>query len=157
AGAPCSVGFCVEAPEPRCVECASDAGCGEFTPYCVEGRCIACRTVGDCAPVECADVSCELGACASVAHPVGTLCDEGLCTGDPGAPRCVECLRADDCPITAFCDDDRRCATCMTAADCDDGDANTLDACDAGACVHAALWRDAGPEHVPPPAPGCAC
>ena len=99
--------------------CFADGDCaGGPNPYCLAGRCVACKTSGECrggAPICSSDhvcVSCvaAVGACPSAAP---------ACEADSG--RCVECASNDDCPVATqpICDDaSNTCVACTSDAQC---------------------------------------
>jgi Cys-rich repeat protein len=105
-----------------CVQCTSDPDCPATDPFCIRGRCEACRTNADC------------GAAAPACSPVDNRCHLS-CTGDAavacqpgkGAPlcdqttgACVGCLTAANCPATApLCESTTKtCVQCTTNTDC---------------------------------------
>lgn len=68
---------------------------------------------------------------------IAALSSLGACTGaSPAAPRdaTVDDVRADDIPMTPV-----EAGACADDASCDDGVACTVDRCNAGACIHAAV------------------
>lgn len=141
-------------------EGAQDAG---RTSPAEDGGSPGCTGAGDCDD----GVDCTLDSCA----------EDGLCHHD--AASC-ECLSASDCSadvacITATCTeagtcdfDDGRCE-CLNDGDCDDGDAATLDACNATerTCAHRrvtyaddmqAIFRDrCVPCHTTAPCAAARC
>jgi len=111
-------------------------GCGQQNPsFCDDGNACtsdACGADGQCthAPVNCDDGnvcttdSCDpaAGGCVSVAND-GAACDDGnACTG------------GDVCAATV-CRGSAIGGCCATDADCNDGDACTIDSCAAGRCA----------------------
>ena len=118
-GEACLAGQCT-AGNNTC-SCATDAGCAAFedgnlcngTLHCAAGACVVdpativtCAAGGGCTLTACDPAS---GACAPIAAPKGTPCDDG----DP-------CTEADACAA----------GTCAgVAVACDDGNACTSDAC----------------------------
>jgi hypothetical protein len=144
--------------------CSSDGDCAGPTPYCVENRCVACRTSEACpggSPICSPDhacVSCALadGGCPATAP---------ACEADSG--RCVECVSNDGCTLATkpICDSatntcvpctrDEQCAgrgpgVCMFHLDgrCA-ADAETVYVSEAGAAVCSDSASNAGSAEVP--------
>jgi hypothetical protein len=100
--------------------CALDTDCGGALPYCVEGRCAACRASAECqggTPI------CSPGhACVSCALADGGCpASAPACEADSG--RCVECTSNTDCPLAArpICDGaSNTCAPCGSDDQCAD-------------------------------------
>jgi hypothetical protein len=136
----CENGVCLGQWPPRCVECISDANCDGASPYCdsVSNDCVECVAASDCADdgEPCTVETCLGGSCTSADAPSGTPCDDGVCLGDGTA--CVACLSDEQCePPTPKCDEAAfACVACLVHADCDDGDACTVDSCVEQACEH---------------------
>lgn len=128
-----------------CVECATDGECAAAgkDPFCILGRCEACRTNTDCgvaAPVcypddhQChrscvgdAAVSCQgntplcnatTGAC--VGCNVATDCPATSPICEPITSQCVACTLDSNCPAAKPKCDARRfeCVACVVSADC---------------------------------------
>lgn len=105
-----------------CVECLADTDCAAAgrDPFCILGRCEACRTNADC------------GAAAPVCYPADHRCrlscvgdgaascngDAPICDATTGA--CVGCKTATDCPATApICEPTtRQCVACTQSSNC---------------------------------------
>src|SRR5262249_51076127 len=109
-------------PALGCVECIADTDCatGGRDPFCVRGRCEACRTNADCgvaAPI-CypGDHRCHV----SCAIDGGARC--GLATPhcDTATGACVGCLAPTDCPPPApLCESTTKaCVVCEKNSDC---------------------------------------
>lgn len=89
--------------------CGDDGDCPSPTPFCLDARCVACKTGEQCG---------------------GSL---PVCSADHG---CVSCTAVDGgCPSTApTCEvDSGRCVQCLVDADCAQDPAQSF--CVAGACV----------------------
>ncbi|HEY8078398.1 MAG TPA: hypothetical protein VIF62_29920, partial [Labilithrix sp.] len=145
-------------PNLGCVQCAIDTDCtaAGADPFCILGRCEACRTNADCgvAAPACfpADHRCHRSCTgdAAVTCPNDLpICDAttGACVGcktntdcpatapicEPATKTCGECAASSDCPaakprcdLTAFV-----CVQCVTSVDCPAGQACNA----AGRCV----------------------
>ena len=97
--------------------CASESDCtGTDAPYCVQGRCVSCKTGGECgggAPICSASHTCVSCALVDAGCPAATP----ACEVDSG--RCVECLGNGDCvrdPTQSFCQKGT-CVGCAGAGD----------------------------------------
>ena len=112
---------CVPAPQP----CTTDAECRDAFP-CTLDRCrdrMFCEHVAENALCAVGEVC--LGAVGCIEEPPSS------CTTD------AECSSDNACAAVWRCEPEFGCAF-VSALDCDDGDACTLDACDgATGCVHA--------------------
>ena len=88
--------------------CSIDNDCaGGGLPYCVNQRCVACKTSAQCNNATGAPFCSAQNTCVSCASAVG---DAGICSGtapvcDPGSGRCVECTQNSECPTAGkgFC------------------------------------------------------
>jgi len=98
--------------------CSSDDDCAGSAPFCVDGRCEACRTSGECrggAPICSTDHTCV--SCAVVDG--GCPLSAPACETDSG--RCVECASNDDCPLATkpICDAaSNTCVACTSDTQC---------------------------------------
>lgn len=116
--------------------CALDQDCGAAAPYCLAGRCVACRTSSECgggAPI-CSTshtcVSCALADGGCPANAPACEADSGRCVAcvdnggcsvptrpicDPASFTCVPCARDEECagvgPGICLAHLDGRCAT----------------------------------------------
>ena len=105
-----------------CVECAADGDCtaAGADPFCILGRCEACRTSSDC------------GVAAPVCYPEDHRCHRS-CVGDSAVScqgkspicdttsgACIGCKASTDCPATApICEPTtRQCAACTQSSEC---------------------------------------
>ena len=145
---------CVHRSDDQCV---ADIGCDDgfaCTRNTCEGIPKKCSSVkirecagGDgCCPQGCTyalDFDCPMDECSTDAD-----CDDGnestigTCAGSPkkcGYEAIKQCIN-DDNVCESWCDsgNDSDCGVkkCVTASDCDDHDAATLDFCEEGVCVH---------------------
>ncbi len=149
-------------------ECTADADCDDGIDCTVDGCNLdtgTCANTPDDAACDDGDV-CTLDACDPAfgcVHEAVANCGPGDCCAAHDTPGCadVECPQV-VCAQDAFCCDahwDSICADeaaswcavcgatpCTTDADCDDGDACTLDACGAaaGVCTHTDVVCDDG-------------
>lgn len=101
------------------------------------------------------------GECGSRPLDPGTPCSTGVCDGE-ASPSCVECLGDGYCwGERPRCDPAlRTCVECLEDAECNDDNGCTVDACEAGACVHRSVDAtcDGGTcEDAGAPAPCVAC
>src|SRR4029079_12041160 len=83
-----------------CVECTTDPNCPATAPFCITGKCEACRTNADCgtgATPACwpGDHKCHAACVGNASCPK----EASLCTVATGI--CVGCNLATDCPATA--------------------------------------------------------
>lgn len=80
------------------------------------------------------------GGCGGRPLEPGTPCSGGVCDGE-ASPSCVECLSDGHCPRERpRCDQTvRACIECLEDADCNDQNGCTVDACEAGVCVHSSI------------------
>jgi hypothetical protein len=98
--------------------CAGDDDCGGATPYCVDGRCAACKSSAQCqggAPICSATHACV--SCAAV--DAGCAGTTPACEADSG--RCVECASNDGCPLPTkpICDGaTHTCMPCTSDGQC---------------------------------------
>ncbi len=146
----CEGGVCLHTPDPAC--CTEDAQCDDgvacTTDTCnlILHRCLStrdssycCVDTADCDDDDpCTDDVCAAHQCVFPPIPgcgAVTLCvDQNECTEDdtltsPEGPTCVFTpVAAGDGTVPAGC--------CATAADCDDGDAATVDVCTFARCDH---------------------
>jgi cysteine-rich repeat protein len=117
-----------------CVGCLSDASCSGATPFCdlTDQECVECLTGASCADAnECTADVCTAGVCSNPAATSGTTCATGVCDG---ASACVTCVADSSCSgTTPFCVGND-CVGCRDAADCDDSNECTTDACGTGMC-----------------------
>jgi hypothetical protein len=122
--------------EPCPGECCSGSDCPFESPICLDGRCVECRTDGECDPGRRCD---DDERCAAACVPAAELCN-GLdddCDGTPDED-CTEPSAA--CAVDAacagagerrFCDPARAaCVECL-----EDGHCGTGERCADGACV----------------------
>ncbi len=129
----CTDDVCVEGVCMSTTNCASGAECSPRLDECVE----PCVVDTDCDDGNaCTDDVCSAEACTWSLNT--GACDDGVsCTLDD---RCTFgiCIGVSSCPDGLSCDEaaDRCLRRCVTAADCDDDNICTFDACDAGACTH---------------------
>ncbi|MCA9540689.1 MAG: hypothetical protein KC620_17440 [Myxococcales bacterium] len=123
----CEEGACVAG-------CTSDESCAAATPdqpFCIDGRCGACRGDDDCfgaATCDAATATCvEPGACDDSREcNAGRLCVDGECADRPdcnteGCPDGFACLAGGECRLNdgARCEDNSECAlgqTCLDSA-----------------------------------------
>ena len=121
----------------RCRECTRDEDCtADFTkPFCVNDRCVECRTSTDCQNT--GRPHCLTGAsptldgacvvCLNDSHcPAGELCNPLTNRCDPcartrgvGIESCAICQQDSDCPGEQVCDGQGRCVDCFEDAHCD--------------------------------------
>ena len=154
-GTACSEGVCDG--DGACVVCVDDAagsgrdaGCPAGSPVCDENddppSCTGCEENADCDDgIECTSDSCSEGACSNQVLPAGSPCSEGVCNGQGQLESCVACIDDDPAGVDSgcsaaepVCDPSRSplaCGECARDADCDDGNACTLDLCEVGACM----------------------
>ncbi|MEZ4268534.1 MAG: MopE-related protein, partial [Myxococcota bacterium] len=85
----------------------------------------------------CTVKSCASG-CAHTSLAAGTACTGGVCNGAATNPACVECLSDTQCGgDTPHCNvATNKCVACVTAGQCNDQVACTVDACVNNACTH---------------------
>lgn len=107
------------APNLGCVECAADSDCEPGAPFCVLGRCEACRDAADCGTGQACfprEHTCK-PKCAANAD-CGPERETPLCDVATGA--CVGCLEETDCPAgKPVCEPTRaQCSACASDADC---------------------------------------
>lgn len=134
----------------ECIGCVDDADCddGLFcngAEFCEDSECV--DGMAPCDPVtEVCDE--DTGTCVVIDLCDGVVCDNGdFCDGeetcDPDTGLCVD--GTDPCEGAVDCDEDTdECIWCTVAADCDDADLCTDDACDAGVCVNTPVDCDNG-------------
>lgn len=157
AGCGASAPICNTAgPIPICVPCVDtaigsgiDLGCGGGTPFCNTAGpipvCAECLGTADCNDGnECTTDACVGGACIETSRPVGSSCAGGVCDGAASSPLCRPCVDtsasgtdAGCSGSTPFCDTSGSvpvCVACLTAANCNDDNDCTTDACVSGAC-----------------------
>ncbi|MBS2014540.1 MAG: hypothetical protein JST00_16760 [Deltaproteobacteria bacterium] len=105
-----------------CVDCISDGDCTAAgrDPFCILGRCEACRTNNDCGTAQ--------PVCLPADHRCGSSCigdaavtcrgDAPLCNTTTGA--CVGCRTASDCPATSpICEPTTsQCVACTQSSQC---------------------------------------
>lgn len=105
-----------------CVECLADGDCTAAgrDPFCILGRCEACRTNADCGVAQ--------PVCLPADHRCGSSCvgdgavtcrgETPLCNTTTGA--CVGCKAATDCPATApICEPTTsQCVACTQSSQC---------------------------------------
>lgn len=154
---PCADGVCTGATA-MCVQCVSSAQCGGATPHCdtTSNICVGCLSDANCtggtplcdpdaqvcvqcvSAAQCADGNvctldvCTAGSCGNPPAAVGTMCSDGVCDG---ASSCVTCVGDAQCSgATPYCVANG-CVGCRDAADCDDENECTANACGAGACM----------------------
>ena len=149
------LGGCSPAPTPTPGPCDQSATCSGICPFiCPDGT----ATTGHCyGPPMIAEKPGPPGArpCSCVAQcgpilPHGTICCQ---CGDP-ASACFEKHWVEvtpNCPegcttvVNGTCDATNSCVrptACHSDAECDDGDACTVDRCDNGACAHDCVCTD---------------
>lgn len=113
-------------PALGCVECAADGDCAAAgkDPFCILGRCEACRTNTDCgvaAPV-CfpSDHRCHASCLVDGGSRCGQQSAEKLPLCDQTTGACVGCLAPTDCPATApICEPTTKtCVSCTKNTDC---------------------------------------
>jgi len=98
--------------------CALDSDCGGQAPFCVDGRCVACKASGECqggSPICSTAHACV--SCAAVDG--GCPMTAPACEADSG--RCVECATNDDCSLVGkpICDGaSTTCVSCTSDAQC---------------------------------------
>ena len=91
--------------------CSANEDCAGPTPYCVDGRCVACRTSGECqgaTPICAFDHACVACALADGGCPATAP----ACEADSG--RCVECVSNDGCLVATKPICDGATNTCMS-------------------------------------------
>jgi len=106
--------------------CDQALGCQQgVAPACDDG--IACTLD-----------SCNVGTDVCDNLPDDTACDDGLfCNGAELCDMVQGCDRgADPCPDEQCDESGDACVACLVDLDCDDGDACTMDSCDAGNTCH---------------------
>jgi hypothetical protein len=109
-------------PALGCVECVADGDCTAAgrDPFCILGRCEACRTNTDCGAAAPACYPGDHQCHASCAVDGGAKCDGDapLCDATTGA--CVGCNGSTDCPATEpLCEPTTKsCVSCTTNANC---------------------------------------
>lgn len=120
----------------RCVECVEDVDCAPGHCDLARHACVQCLADTDCASGRCHPSLAVCVECASDAE-----CGGGLC--DPRTFACVGCLPElpDICGSGACDPASLTCVGgCLNDAQCDDGEACTVDRCDPGegglGCVH---------------------
>jgi len=99
--------------------CLVDNDCTGSEPhYCVNAKCVSCRTSNQCNNDAGAPFCSAQNTCVSCAASTG---DGGVCSGtapvcDPGSGRCVECMQNSECPTAAkaFCVSNK-CQGCNVA------------------------------------------
>ena len=140
--------------------CCPDLTCGAGDRCCVpNGATKKCKKGGQCCSGICKKKKGKkTGKCACLAKGKPcTLATERKCCGG----RCNQKGQCDDaCPGGQRDCGDGTCAECCGDADCDDGDACTLDTCDrsTGRCAHAPVACDDGNDCTTDacdPAAGC--
>ncbi len=116
-------------PALGCVECVADTDCTAAgrDPFCILGRCEACRTNTDCgvAAPACwpSDHRCH-ASCLVDAGAGGARCGQqsanNLPICDPATGACIGCTAATDCPATApICEPNTKtCVACAANTDC---------------------------------------
>jgi len=147
--------------------CTVDLDCAGLTPYCVDTRCVACRTSEECrdeTPICTAEHT-----CVPCGETVGG-CPAALPACDTISGRCVQCVRNDDCTLSTKpicdgasnscvpCTSDRQCAAvgpgvCMAHTDghcATDAETIYIGAFGAAACSDSAMNAGA------PTAPYCS-
>ena len=129
--------------------------CPSSAPSCDESadRCYSCETAVDCDDGNpCTDDVCGVdGRCANANDDSNSCADDGVvcngvescvsgeCSSD-GVPACISLA-------TPFCEAERdACVECLDAADCDDSNPCTDDACDAGVCTNSNNDANACPD-----------
>ncbi|MFN7131849.1 MAG: hypothetical protein ACK4N5_07195 [Myxococcales bacterium] len=93
----CEAGHLCREENGSCAPCTDDASCAGHSagPFCIGGRCTACRTDGDCAKGRCDPALARCVECGS----------DGHCAATPSTPycldmRCVPCRADEHCPAT---------------------------------------------------------
>lgn len=98
--------------------CSSDGDCMGQAPYCVDGRCVACKTSEEC---QSGTPICSAGhACISCAA-VDSGCPSSAPACEVDSGRCVECASNDDCQLATkpICDGtSNTCVACTSDAQC---------------------------------------
>jgi cysteine-rich repeat protein len=133
--------FCNGADTCSAGACSVHAGrtCGGGTPYCSEaaGACVECLSDVTCNDGNaCTTDACSGGSCSHVSNTAS--CDDGLfCNG-------ADACSAGTCSVhagfscgggTPYCSEAAdACVQCLSAADCNDGNTCTTDACNGGVC-----------------------
>lgn len=123
----CAEGLCIGSGDT----CTPQQSCDEVNDMCVD-----CLADSDCDDGhQCTTNTCVAGACAAVNHTLS--CDDGLfCTAND---VCADgaCVGSGDPCQGQICDESNNiCATCLSAAECDDSNPCTSDACNAGSCTN---------------------
>jgi hypothetical protein len=115
-------------PALGCVECTVDGDCTAAgrDPFCILGRCEACRTNADCGVAAPACFPGDHQCHASCAVDGGTNCQNGngnnnnatIC--DPATGACIGCNGPTDCPATdPICEPTTKsCVSCTKNTDC---------------------------------------
>ncbi|GEM_PF-4702092 len=123
-----------EAGDPGLVLCQQDSDCAQSESCNSQGVCvpvIPATCTPDCAGMECGDDGCG-GTCGTC--PAGESCVGGGCEAPPACDSAADCDDGNPCTADA-CDPAVGCT--HTPVVCDDGDASTVDSCDpATGCVY---------------------
>ncbi|MBN2573332.1 MAG: hypothetical protein JXP73_02090 [Deltaproteobacteria bacterium] len=120
AAAPQDVAIDMYAPDAAGT-CAIDRDCSAPTPYCLDNRCVACRTSAECQGGT--PICSAAHACVSCAQaPASCPASAPVC--EPSSGRCVECVANADCkaPTQPICDGaSHACVPCTRDEQCAGG------------------------------------
>lgn len=98
--------------------CAADRDCAVSAPYCVDNRCVPCRTSNDCA--DATPICSPTHACVSCAA-VDAGCPAAAPACEVTSGRCVECVANADCQVATkpICDKaSHTCGPCTSDDQC---------------------------------------
>ncbi len=131
-------GACLHVNAPNGTACNDNNAC-TVNDVCSDGVCVGTPSSGQI---------CNDGNVCTV----NDVCTDGVCVGTPSSGQ--NCNDGNACTVNDVCSNGVCAGTPMN---CDDGDACTVDACTAGACIHAMNCRLPGcstdPRCLPRPLP----
>ena len=141
-------------------DCFDDTDCTGGKPFCDDGKCIFCRSDGDCktkerpfcSPTGCVQCSSDTGC----TDPKAPSCKGGICVAcqctDPGKPNCLK--KSDRTVVCVECTENSHCKENKTKPRCDtktntcvpgcfsNQDCQTGEICDEGICKECRRDRD---------------
>jgi hypothetical protein len=134
--------FCNGADTCASGTCSVHVGspCGGGTPQCSEptDACVECLTASDCNDGNgCTTDTCVAGACVFTNNTIA--CNDGVfCNGaDTCGGGTCSLHTGDPCVLPELCSEGTdACVECLSAANCDDGNGCTTDACVGNVCVN---------------------